>query len=71
VRAHQQTGKPVRVLVFRGLRDRRCSLCSNGLTVGVKASAPPITVHHLFCRSCAVEIGRVASAIGRRKAASK
>ena len=58
----------MKVALVRGERDAYCSVCSNGLTVGVRASAPPVPLHHLFCRQCAIAIGRVGSAIGLRKA---
>lgn len=70
MRTHLQTGKPVRVVVSRGERGAYCSLCRNGLTAGVDAGAPPLPDSFLFCRTCAVAIGRVAGAIGQRKRAS-
>lgn len=67
MRTHLVNGATVRVAVARGLRDRSCSLCSNGVRVGVSAHAPDTLQTFVFCRSCSRAIGRAADALTSRK----
>ena len=77
MRTHLPTGFPVEVVVSHGPIDRRCAVCGHEVKSGVRAGVPLLPVgrfgfghFHLFCRGCAVEIGRVASALVQRKRAA-